>query len=263
MRLFDDVLLGLVLSMPLVIATVRGELLPVLKVESVFPLKISVVEGGRKEELYLIEDLNLLIGAEYSDAAGQDLNGDGVDELVVVLTAGTDTPNSCALVFFYDREMKDLSQIKFEGGPICNHKQQGGYVVSSFKDAGAWGEQIYKVVGGESKLMYFDWCVSCDETRRVDYSTGVPISYLVSSDLDFERRVPLEYVVTSSKAAVYEGLNDQSPTRRYLLNSDAVRVLSVKQSFAGDWRAEIRFAGRVVTDGWVLCSDLGDCTVAQ
>lgn len=263
MNLFFGVWISLLLSLPFAYVSEAGEILPVLKVESVFPLEISVVEQGVKWEVSVPSNFNTLIGGEYNGVVGLDLNGDGVDEIIITISNGGSTPNSCVVVFFYNRESRQLSQIEFEGESICNLKFQRGYVVSSFRDASAWSEKIYKVEGRASKLFYFDWCVGCDETRRTDYSLEAPTSYLMSNDLEFEKRIPLEYIVTSPKAAVYEGLNDQGWTRKYLVSGDAVRVIGVEQSIDKEWKAEVKFFGRVITSGWMLCRDLGGCTVAQ
>lgn len=231
--------------------------LPVLVVNSHHPLALSVFEEKRSYSLSLPIDFMREIYGAYDNVDIRDLNGDGIGEVVFRLAGGG--VNSCSKVLHYSDSDRSLKELIFGKGGLCNFKIQHGYVISSYNDGAAWGEDVYTVKGGRADIRISDLCVGCGEVRRKQYRPdGSFIRLLVSDNVDFEKRAPLIGSVISLRAAIFSAPDTGQPTKKYLIHGDKVALVGFESSRNEDW-VEFRFSGSTTTEGWLKCSDVDSC----
>lgn len=231
--------------------------LPVLVVESHNPLTVSVSEQGKSYGLSLPIDFMREIEGVYDSVSIKDLTGDGIGEVIFHLAVKG--VNSCSKVLHYIDSDRSLVELVFSKGNLCNFKMQHGYVVSSYKDGAAWGEDIYVVKGGKAEIKISDRCVGCGEVRRKKYRPdGSFVRLLVSDNVDFEKRVPLVVNVVSFRAMIFSSPDAEQPTKKYLVRGDKVTLLGFENARGEDW-IEFRFSGNITTEGWLKCSDVESC----
>ena len=232
-------------------------LLPTLKVESRVPLSLSVFDQGPSYDLSLpgvfireVEDL-------YDEVHIEDLTGDGVGEVIFHLEGGG--VNSCSRVLHYSSGDRSLSELVFGGGGLCNFKIWNGSVVSSYKDGAAWVDDVYIVKSGRADLKISDRCVGCGEISRKEYRPdGTFIRSLVSDDINFDQRSVLTAKVASLKAWIFPSSGATQSTKKYLIRGDEITLLGVDKTREEGW-VEFRFSGKTITEGWLICSDIGGC----
>ncbi len=240
-------------------AVYAGSSLPVLKVDSRLPLALSVFEQGKSYPLSVSSDFMRDIEGIYSDVYIEDLSGDGVGEVVFRLEG--ESVNSCSRVLFYTGSGRSLSELTFNGRALCNFRARQGYVISSYREGAAWSEDVYSVKDGKVEAIISDNCVGCGEVRRKKYNPdGSFIRFLVSDDVDFEKRTPLTATVASLRAGVFSSPEAAQPTKKYLIRGDKVTLLGFDKSHSGEDWIEFRFSGSTTTEGWLKCSDLKECT---
>ena len=231
--------------------------LPILEVESHFPLKLSVFEQGKSYGLSPPGDFMREIEDVYEDVHVEDLTGDGVGEVVFNLGGGR--VNACSRVLHYTDSDRSLSELMFSGGGLCDFKIRHGYVISSYKDGAVWAEDVYVVKGGKAYIKISDRCVGCGEIVRKEYlPDGSFVRLLVSDEVDFEKRTPLIAKVASLQAWIFSSLGAAQPTRKYLIRGDEVTILGGGKARGEEW-IEFRFSGSTTTEGWLKCSDLDGC----
>lgn len=236
-----------------------GGFLPVLKVESVFPLTLSVLDRGVSYGLSMPSNFMTDIEGVYNDVHIEDLTSDGVGEVVFSLAG--DGVNTCSRVLRYNSDGRSLSELFFNRSGICNFKTRNKYIVSSYKDGAAWVEDFYVAKGNRMDIKASDRCVGCGEISRTEYrSDGSSIRYLVSDDIDFEKRAPLVTDVVSFKAKIFTAPGVTQSTKKYLMRGDRVTLLGFDSVRGEDW-VEFRFLGRgATTEGWLKCSDIVGCS---
>jgi hypothetical protein len=231
--------------------------LPALQVDRLSPLAVSVTFQGESYPLTLPDGFMKEVEGVYDDVYIEDLNGDGVGE--VVFRMGGGDLNNCSKVLYYKAAERSLAEMDFGDGPLCNFQIRHDYIVSSFKDGAAWKENVYRVQNGKVKYYISDSCVGCGEIKRKIYnSDGSFIRLLVSDDVDFERRVPLSTEVSSLRAEIFNLPELSKKTNKYLIQGDSITLLDFFKSDDEDW-VEFRFSGVVTTEGWLRCRDLQYC----
>ncbi|BCD88655.1 hypothetical protein PSm6_50620 [Pseudomonas solani] len=229
-----------------------------LDVESVSPLTLSVMQAGRK--MSVIVPLAVVKDTEdiYTSVTLDDIDGDGVDEVVMTIPAGGGV-NSCSKVFRYDLKGNALSEVVFSEGSICNYRKEDGYLISSYRGGSAWVEDIYKFERGVFGLAFKDACIGCGYiSRRAFDFDGVVSDYLVSDSEDFKGRTPIVGTVLSRRAFVYSEPFVQQLSKKYLVQDDKYLVRSFSKNTYGSW-VKVRYKGKVVTEGWLRCSDVESC----
>jgi hypothetical protein len=231
--------------------------LPALQVDRLSPLAVSVTFRGESYPLSLPDDFMKKVEGVYSDVYIEDLNGDGVGEVIFPLDGGG--LNNCSKVLYYKAAEHSLAELDFGDGPLCNFKIRRDYIVSSYRDGAVWKENVYRVQSGEVKYYISDGCVGCGEIKRKIYhSDGSFTRLLVSDDVDFERRVPLVAKVSSLRAEIFNLPEVSNRTNKYLIEGDNITLLDFFKGDDEDW-VEFRFSGVVTTEGWLRCSDLEYC----
>lgn len=163
----------------------------VLRIDSRSPVALSVSEGSNSYPLSISVEFMEEIEDIYDNVYLQDLNGDGVQEVVFKMSVGA--VNSCSRILIYEASSRSLSELIFPSGDVCNFEIRGGYLISSYRDGAMWKEDVYNVAGGTAQLILSDVCIGCGEVRRKQYgSDGSSVNCSVSDDRDFEKRKPLD-----------------------------------------------------------------------
>ncbi|OPA88260.1 hypothetical protein BFW88_16920 [Pseudomonas fluorescens] len=228
-----------------------------LKVESRSPLALAVFDHGMSYDLSLPTAFMREIEGVYDEVHIEDLTGDGVGEVVFRLTG--EGVNTCSRVLYYESSDRSLSELVFKKGGLCNIKIRNGYVVSSYKKGAAWIEDVYVVGAAKVKIQISDSCVGCGEVTRTEYrSDHSSLTFLVSDDLDFEKRVALSANVISSQAKIYSFPRLDQATEKKLVKGDKITLLGFDTVHGDDW-VEFRYSGETIVEGWLKCSDLDGC----
>lgn len=231
--------------------------LPVLVVNSLNPLAVSVSEKGRSYDLPLPIKFMHEVEGVYDSVYIKDLTGNGVGEIIFREAGGGG--NSCSRVLYFSGNDRSLSELIFNGGGLCNFKVQHGYLVSSYRDGAAWGEDIYILQAEKALIKISDRCVGCGEVRRKEYHPdGSFVRLLVSDNIDFEKRAPLIANVASLRAWIFSSPGAEQPTNKYLVRGDKLTLLGFDHARGEDW-IEFRFSGNTITEGWLKCSDVHKC----
>jgi hypothetical protein len=231
--------------------------LPALQIDRLTPLAVSVAFQGESYPLSLPDDFMKEMEGVYNDVYIEDLNGDGVGEVVFRLDGGG--LNTCSKVLYYKAADRSLAELDFGDGSLCNFKVRRDYIVSSYRDGAVWKENVYRVQGGEVKHYISDSCVGCGEIKRKVYHSDRSFTrLLVSDDVDFERRVPLIAKISSLRADIFTSPEISKKTSKYLVRGDKITLLDFFKDDDEDW-IEFRFSGVVTTEGWLRCSDLEYC----
>lgn len=231
--------------------------LPVIAIKNRLPLSLSVFEGGASFDLSVPKDFISEIEGVYDEVYLQDLTDDGVAEVIFNLKG--EGVNYCSRALYYNGDKRSLRELVFGRGGLCDFKVSNGYIVSSYKDGAAWVEDVYVAKGVEVSIKISDRCVGCSEISRQDYrSDGLIIKYLVSNNVDFEKRTALVASVASLKARIFSSPEATRPTKKYLVRGDRISLLGFEGVCGEDW-VEFRFLGKSITEGWLKCSDLDSC----
>ncbi len=228
-----------------------------LKVESRLPLTLAVFDRGVSYDLSLPADFMREIEGVYDEVHIEDLNGDGVGEVVFSLTG--ENVNSCSRVLYYERRDRSLAELLFKQGRVCNIKVRSGYILSCYKEGAVWVEDVYVINGGKADIKISDRCVGCGEVSRTEYrSDGSTLQFLVSDDVVFEKRIVLSAMVVSFQANIFSLPAIAQATKQYLIEGDKVTLLGF-QSVRGEEWVKFRFSGKITIEGWLKCSDLDVC----
>jgi hypothetical protein len=165
--------------------------------------------------LQLPDEFAREIEGTYDNVRVEDITGDGVGEFIFSTEASAS--NSCSKVLRYNAIERSLTEIVFPIGPLCNFDARHGYIVSAYREGGAWREDIYHVSGARIKAALSDVCVGCGEVRRKKYAEdGSNIRLLVSDNVDFKERIELTAKVISSRAYIYRSPEEAQPTKKIL-----------------------------------------------
>ncbi|WP_223593749.1 hypothetical protein [Pseudomonas sp. A-R-19] len=232
--------------------------LPVIKIDARTPLAISVSLQENSYSLPLPADFTRQIEGLYSDVYIEDINGDGIGEVIFRLEGGD--VNTCSKVLHYRTDSNSLTEMDFGDGALCNFKIENGYILGSYRYGSTWSEYVYRIRDGIVKLEILDSCVGCGEIKRkVYHSDGSVTRLLVSDSLDHERRMPLSATISSARAVIFSSPETSKHTKKYLTQGDEVTLLDfLKDNDDRDW-IEFRYSGAAVTEGWLKCSDLENC----
>ncbi|WP_413704912.1 hypothetical protein [Pseudomonas sp. Pseusp16] len=242
---------------PLCNVTLAAEKAPVVKIESRSPLSVSLLERGVKYNLSISKKINDEVEGIYTDLHLQDLNGDGMHEVVATLDDHGGV-NQCSKAYVVNLTDYSLDNLVFDSGPLCNHKVDHEYLISSYRDGAIWREDIYKVEGRATQIIFADSCIGCGEVLRKKFDLGGNyFQYLARDNGDFKERHPIFAVVSSMRAEVFSSPGVLS--RKYLTRGDKVIVVQVDDSNSGIPWIQVRFEGEITTDGWIKCSDIENC----
>ncbi|VVN65706.1 hypothetical protein [Pseudomonas fluorescens] len=232
--------------------------LPKLQIDRRAPLAMSVFFQGETYPLLLPSDFLKEVEGVYDDVYIEDLNDDGIGEVVFRLDGGG--VNACSKVLHYKIADRSLAELDFGDGLLCNFKVRRGYIVSSYRDGAVWTENVYRIRNGEVEVEVSDSCVGCGEIKRKMYNLdGSFTRLLVSDDIDFERRVPLTAKVSSLRADIFSLPEISRRTNKYLIRGDKVALLDFFKDDNGEDWVEIRFSEVVSTEGWMKYSELELC----
>lgn len=233
------------------------ETAPVVKVESRSPLSVSLLERGVKHNISISKKINDEIEGVYTDLHLQDLNGDGVHEVVATLENHGGV-NQCSKAYVVNLSDYSLDNLVFDSGPLCNYKIYHKYLISSYREGAIWREDVYKIEGRTAQVVFADSCIGCGEVVRRKYDLrGNYFQYLARDSRDFEKRSPILAIVSSMRAEVFS-----SPvvlSRKYLTRGDKVIVIQVDDSRSDISWVKFRYEGEIITDGWVKCDDIDYC----
>jgi hypothetical protein len=233
------------------------EIVPVVKIERQSPLSVSLLERGVTHKLSISKSIHDEIDEIYTDFHLQDLNGDGVHEVVATLDDRGGV-NQCSKAYIVNLTDYSLDNLVFGNGPLCNHKVDQEYLISSYRDGAIWKQDIYKVEGRATQIVFADSCIGCGEVVRKKYDLdGGYFQYLAHDSRDFKERHPIFAMVSSMRAEVFSSPGVLSG--KYLTRGDKVVVVQVDDlSLDIPW-IKFRFEGEVITDGWIKCGDIEDC----
>ncbi|MDH4581478.1 hypothetical protein E8F20_06260 [Pseudomonas sp. BN415] len=229
-----------------------------LNVKSENPLVLSVIKEGSEKSVIIPSDVVVDSGGIYSSVALDDIDGNGVDEVIMTMPAEGGV-NSCSKVLRYDSEKNTVVEVKFSGGGLCNYRKDGKYLVSSYRDAAVWVEDVYVFEGGSFDIVYKDECIGCGYIFRREFkSREVVVEYLVSDGEVLNKREPIVFSVLSGRAYIFSEPSIRGRSKKYLVRGDKVLALGFSNNNGESW-VKIRFSGKVVTEGWLLCADIGQC----
>jgi hypothetical protein len=128
----------------------------------------------------------------YEKVHVEDLNNDGVGEIVFQLGQATGV-NICYRALTYVESSQSLKEMVFAEAGLCNFRFTHGHLVSAYRNAGAWTEDIYRFHGHAPQLLISDEGVGGGEVRRTVFSdNGSVIKYGVSDHVDYVKRIRLE-----------------------------------------------------------------------
>jgi hypothetical protein len=198
-----------VLSVFLVVGAIegseaKGRVSQSLIIQSKEPVLILYEEEGESRPVIVPEGIKESIRDIYTEISVEDLGDDGISELVA--TMDSSSVNRCSKIYRYDKAENLLVEISFSAGDVCNLRKENGYVVSSYRDEGAWKEDFYKVKDGLAIIYYKDACIGCGEISRVEWRDGkAELQYLVTDGEAFNDRHPISLKISSQKASIYDG----------------------------------------------------------
>jgi hypothetical protein len=128
----------------------------------------------------------------YEKVHVEDLNNDGVGEIVFQLGQATGV-NICYRALTYVESSQSLKEMVFAEAGLCNFRFTHGHLVSAYRNAGAWTEDIYRFHGHVPQLLISDEGVGGGEVRRTVFSdNGSVKEYGVSDHVDYVKRTRLE-----------------------------------------------------------------------
>lgn len=231
---------------------------PILRVESIHPIELSVQLNEKKSQLSLPVEFERGIAGLYRDVYVEDLNGDGVKEIVFRMEEGG--VNACSRVLSYGGAEKGLSELIFGESGLCNFKVRDGYVISAYREGALWKEQVYRISDGLAVLKVADSCVGCGEVKREIHGADGSISRLLVSDgYAYESRLPLSAIVFSSRASIFTSPEASAQTEKYLVEGNKVILLEYSMGVDNEEWYEFRFSGAENIGGWIRCGDLDVC----
>ncbi|WP_341520209.1 hypothetical protein AABC73_17185 [Pseudomonas sp. G.S.17] len=224
-------------------------------VDSIPPFAVYISEQGKLHPVSLPTGFNDDPQGVYDDIYVEDLSDDGVGEIVVRLA--TNGVNVCSKILHYNKTNRSLNELRFGDRNLCNFKVRRGFIISSYKNGAAWSEDIYTLQGEKVNAIVSDSCIGCGEVRRKKYgSDGTIVEFLVSDDIDFEKRTPLTARVSSLLAEIYSAPDAMQSSEKNLVRGDEVFLLGFEKLSGGENIVEFRLSGNIVIEGWLKCSDL-------
>lgn len=227
-------------------------------VHSKFPLSVFVLQDGLLHQSIIPNAFLEEIEGVYEDVHVEDLDDDGVGEIVVEL-AGSQV-NTCYRVLRYSTQNKTVSEVDFYGKNLCGYRGKDSKVISAYRQGAMWFEDLYELKDGAAKLISSDSCIGCGAVNRKIFQSNGSITQLVVSDAaSYEGRQPLAVKVLVPKAMIYKYPEPLKPTKRYLVKGDEAVIVGFDEKFP-KW-VEIRYSGAILSEGWMKCRDLKGCGI--
>ncbi|WP_459175673.1 hypothetical protein [Ewingella americana] len=152
------------------------------------------------------------------------------DVKYLTATTSNDT-NKCSVLF----EIKGgvINSIPSVGlkENICNVSTHDDKIVSSWRDAGQWNDDVYHVnSSGDWILLFRDSCVGCSQVKRTFFFNGKENDTVLLSDgNDFTERTPLKGQVSVGRATLFNDANINMKTKAYLIKGDAIELLDMSK----------------------------------
>jgi hypothetical protein len=194
-----------------------------------------------------------------------DIYEDGNQE--VAATTGNDV-NQCSIFFSFNRATHTFSALDIAGKDrdICNYKLTKNHLISSYRSAAKWYEDIYELKNGIYQLVLSDACVGCDQITRSVYRNGKLAGKLLVTDRrNYSERRPIMASVTVDKAWLYSEPVSSSITAMYLIKDDKVQLLEDNAANVGnDSDDSMGYLVKYITKGnksiikWMKYKDLAE-----
>jgi hypothetical protein len=230
-----------------------------LIIRSYDPFLVFYAKNGEQRPVFVPKHVVKEVQGMYGQIDLVDLDEDGVKEIVASFVGEYAAINRCSKVYRYSVRKNTLSELKFNGGLLCGYRKEDGFVVSSYKDAGVWVEDVFRMVSGVPVIKYRDSCIGCGEISRVSYDDhGGSTKYLVLDSQRLKDRGSLYFDIFSSRAVIFERPDSVSVTKKYLVRGDRVLATAFDYFDNQIWIG-FRFVGRVVAEGWIKCVDVVGC----
>lgn len=208
--------------------------------------------NSKKCDGYILpESASDFISQGYSNVSVQLISG----YKYLLLTTLNDV-NKCSVLFKVNENSVDSTPLIGTKGQICNISTRDGKVVSSWRDAGKWNDDVYQVSpDGGWNLLFRDSCVGCDQIKRSYFTNGKEIGSVLMSDGDnFTLRKNLTGKIIVDKSILYKSSNINGGSKGYLIKGDIVSLIDMSGDggfYKVKYKAE---SGKVITD-WIKSDD--------
>ncbi|WP_407294402.1 XAC2610-related protein [Stutzerimonas zhaodongensis] len=223
------------------------------------PVKICNQEDC--ERIGLPKGAQDAIADGYTDAALEDLTGDGIPELILT-HADEGSVNSCSAIYRYDSTQSSFVNFEAFSKRICNYTLEAGYIISSYRSGAKWHEEIYAIESGNPVLKVTDSCLGCDYIERTIHLPEDKVEHLlVTNNPNHNQREPLSTIVTSPKAILYKAPSLDQATTMYLVNGDKVILTDFTETESNFFWYKIKYvtAKDKVIQAWISCDKLAIC----
>ncbi|UNK63171.1 hypothetical protein [Buttiauxella ferragutiae] len=142
--------------------------------------------------------------------------------------------NKCSVLFGINGDTINNVPTVGVNNQICNLSMHDNKIISSWRDAGEWNEDIYQInTGGKWKLLFRDSCVGCEQTKRTYFLDDKKTdTILLSGGDDFTKRKELIGQVTVNKAILFKSADLDSITKSYLIKGDNVTLTDMSKNGA-------------------------------
>lgn len=173
------------------------------------------------------------------------------------LTATTkNETNKCSVLFeINDHSISSTPAIGLHE-QICNISIQNNKIVSSWRDAGEWNDDVYQVnTDGKWVLLFRDSCVGCNQVKRIYISDGkVTDSILMADGKNFSERKALIGQITVDKAILFKKPSIDMKSKSYLVENDVVTLVDMSDD--GDfYKINYKAASGKKIVSWIRSDD--------
>lgn len=232
-----------------------------LLVKGAWPaLSITACQAERCTALTPPSDMLAAIRDGYNQISVDDLTLDRTPEIILTHSA-EGSVNTCTRIYRYDAALGALRPLDDSKRQLCNYTVTHNHVISRYRSAATWHEDIYERKNNDLELVYSDSCVGCDAIKRTRYLDGARTdTVLVTNNLDHWLRTPISTTVLSKKATLYREPHIDQPTKAYLISGDEVVLTDVTSDDDNFWY-RIRYTtvkGKPI-EGWLRCDDTKLC----
>jgi hypothetical protein len=159
---------------------------------------------------------------EKPDLQLRDLNADGIPEIIVTdigLTGGV--VNICSLLYRIEDKNIELIQTGNNGSNICNISFHGEKIVSSYRDAASWFEDVYSYKAGRLIKELQDKN-GVSRTIYDKYGKAIDKFILSGEDKKWWERSKRRAKVIVEKAVLYNSPSFHDESKMYLVKGDSV-----------------------------------------
>lgn len=157
----------------------------------------------------------------YSDVEVKTIN----NNKYLFLSSESDV-NKCSVIFKITNNKVDDIPFIGENGKLCNIASVNDHVISSYRDQGAWINDVYQIVSGKNwDLLFSDFCADCQQVKRIYYTNGIRSRQeLMSEGDDYSKRRPLSGIVLVQNASLYSQPDEQRKLKAYLVKGDEFKL---------------------------------------